>query len=302
MNGLHCNNADYVSLTLDSQQTWILGCAVNVVAHEVGAMGIFLWDLFDGANNQVIMNITNDGLLHAYVVGGGYLASSVQALATGTWYYIEFKARIANAGGLLEIRVNGNVWATFSGDTQGAGGASANILRLGASEGGGAGAQIRIDDVYILDGTGAAPNNDYLGDSVVQALLPSAPGTYTQLATLFGAATHREAVDEAVPDEDTTYVDDSVVDVIDSFNFANLTPVSANINGVQVVTRAKKTDAGAASFARFARSGGADYQGADVALSTSYAYYREILALNPNTGLAWTLDEVNAAEFGFKVR
>jgi hypothetical protein len=41
--------------------------------------------------------------------------------------------------------------------------------------------------------------------------------------------------------------------------------------------------------------------GTTVVLGASYAYYREITEINPLTSSAWTIADVNGAEFGVKL-
>lgn len=286
-----------VTLTINAQGTWIIG-----VAYRGSNLGLVrsLITTLDVAAVQGVLRTNADGTL-SLLVGAGVVATSVRSLLGNVFYYIEFKHIILNAGGTIEVRVDGEVWATFTGDTQSTGNAFANVIKLGGGAGGASNDD--FDDLYILDGTGAAPNNAYWGNTQIECIVPTGAGNYAEWTTLFGAPTHWQAEDEVPPDEDTSYVESAVLDQRDTYNFLNLGVVSATINGIQVLTRARTTLAGVANIARLYRQAGADYQGADVVLQTSYNYQREVIELDPAAGPgAWVVAAVNSAEFGARVR
>ncbi len=291
--GLNLWNGGWIQRILDAQGTWVIGFAFK---KDTDYQNQDICRTYDDASEQGVLRMTTLGAL-ALDRGPTQVAISANAIITiNTWHYIEFKHIIANAGGTLEVRVDGAVVATFTGDTQSTANATADsIYLLGAGDT----RSHNFDDYYILDGT--AGENDYLGDRRADALFPDGAGTYTEFATVFGAATHWEAVDEVDPDDDTTYVEESVVDDRDTYTFGAHPLSLATINGIQVLMYAKKTSAGAASFARIYRRG-SDDQGSDVTLQTSYAYHREIMETDPIAAGAWTIPNINAAEFGARVR
>lgn len=287
--------AKNVQLTLDNQQTWIAGFAWR---RSGAPLATTFLELLDGATVQGSAYTNADGTI-SVKRGTTTVATSTQPLLQNVWYYIEFKHIIDPAVGTLEIRVNGAVWATFFGNTRQTANSWANIIKVGSSATTPVG--YYYDDLYILDGTGGAPNNDYWGDTQVESIVPNGAGNYTEWATLVGAATHWQATNEVPPNDDTSYVEDSVADRRDTYAYGDLAPASATINGIQILMRARDT-VGANNVARLYRRA-ADYQGVDYALTTAYAYYREILEQDPAAGPgAWTLANINASEFGLRVR
>ena len=288
------NDNERVALTLDAQGTWVVGFGFR----PAGIRADDIVRTLDAAAEQGVLGVNGDGTLRLDRAGTT-VATSVNALIAGVYYYIEFKHIINNAGGTLEVRVDGAVWATFAGDTQATANATANRIALGVTAGLGAVVSYDHDDLYILDGTGGAPFNDYLGDTQIECILPDGAGNYAEFANLFGAPTHWQACDEVPPDEDASYIDTAVLNDRDTFTFGNLSVASATLRGLQVCMRARKTGAGAANIARMYRRAGADHQGANVPLQTSYAYHLEILEQDPQAGPGpWTVANVNAAEFG----
>jgi hypothetical protein len=113
-------------------------------------------------------------------------------------------------------------------------------------------------------------------------------------------------VNENPPNDATDYVFDSVVNDYDLYNIPSTqwTTVAA----VVLPLRAQKSDAGAANIAHMTKydtdaSGTADTEntGADVALSTSWAYHTKYYNRQPDA-TAWSVAKVNALQVGAKVR
>jgi hypothetical protein len=295
-------NGERVIQTIDNQDTWILGFAFRGDA----IAGRTICQTLDAGTTQGRLRLNGDGTLSVQR-GTTTVATSTNSIITNVFYYIEFKHIIDNAAGLLEVRVDGAVWATFTGDTQATANAFANQIALGTTE-----ATLQhydFDDFYALDGVdqsiadpNSPPNNDYWGNTQIEALLPNGAGNYTEWTALVGAPTHWEAEDEVPPDEDTSYVESATLNHRDTYAFTNLSVVSATINGIQVLMRARETLAGAGNIARMYRNAGADDQGADIALQTSYNYHREIMGGDPIAAGAWTVANINAAQFGARVR
>jgi len=160
---------------------------------------------------------------------------------------------------------------------------------------------VRVDDFYLLDLTGSY-NTARLGDCTIEAILPQTDavdaGTNADWTCSTGSD-HGALVDEADPDDDTTYVSAST-NVKDTWNYPALSVANATIYGVQVCTSAKKSDSGTAEFRNLARVTTVDNQG-DITHSpadSGYNYYRDIFEVNPDDDTVWTVADVNGAEFG----
>lgn len=179
----------------------------------------------------------------------------------------------------------------------------ASTRNLAGSRNYGGGNGQRYQDLYVLDNAGAQ-NNDFLGDCRVELRVPSADGAMQQFATVVPAtAGHFAKVAEIPYDGDTSYVEDATVGAVDTYGHAALAAASGVVRGVQFSTVAKRSDAGPKTIAGCVRQGGVNYFGAAKTPSTVYTVEdnRDILELNPATGLPFTIAEVNAAEFGFQV-
>lgn len=225
--------------------------------------------------------------------GGTVLATSAGVLSLGVWYYVEVKTTINNSGSII-VKINEVEWINYTGDTQNTGNAYMNQLWwLGD------GANPYMDDIYVLDLTGIAPLNDFLGNTRVFTKQPSGAGAHADFTGVSGA--NYANVDEIPPDDDTTYNHSSTINATDTFAFADIAS-SGTVYAVEPLIYARKDDANARVAHQVTREGATDYeQTTDFNLSDTYAYFSEIMTANPSTGSPWTLAEFNASEFGYKL-
>jgi len=253
-----------------------------------------------GSVTQGFLRVNTNGTL-SYVRGPGasqtVLGTTALALALGTTYYIELKVEISNTVGTVDIHVDGAPWlALTTQDTQATASATWNELWLNKPSG--VTIQWDWDDLYVCDGSGAAPWNTFLGDCRVDALYPTGAGATTGWTPSAGA--NWQCVDDTAPNDDTDYTTASSAGLVDTFVVSDAPVPGAAIYGVQHCLSAKKTDAGTATIAPVIRHSGVDYVGADLFPGTGYTYARVIDVLNPGTAAAWTEAGFNAAEFGVK--
>jgi len=286
---------DYISITLDNQQTWYVGFAMNLGGNETTEIARFMDS--DG-NNQLTMDVTSSGTIRLFrgSASGTQLAVSTQALAANSWNYIELRATIADSGGVFEVRVNEQVWATFTGDTKYSS-SLASACRLQFT---GRSSKVAIQDLYICDATGGV-NNTYLGDVRVDTIKPIGAGALAEF-TPQGSASNWDNVDDPTPDADAGYNYSSTVGQRDTFEFGNLSPISGNIFGVQANMAVRKDDAGTRTLRPMTRVDGTNYEGSNIFMSTDYRIYRQTWDQNPSAAAAWTEATINGAEFGYKVQ
>ena len=256
-------------------------------------------------DEQLALSRAEDGSLHVWrmdTASGVLLASSVpDVVRTLNWYFIEFKATIDNAAGAIEVRVNGATVISAAGiDTQ-ASGAPAAVTEIKFDSLGGQ-VNYLVEDLYALDSTGGAPNNDFLGDVRVEYLRPTAPGA-NQAWVVVGVPTHWQAVDDGdSPDDDVTYITTAAAGATDTQEYSNTGLPSGTIFGLQIDLYVRKTDSGLRSVAPIVRHGGVDFAGTPQNPSfASYTYLMQLYMTNPGTAAPWTIADVNAAEYGIRV-
>lgn len=256
-----------------------------------------LW-LRDGATTQVSLQVDSFGRLIVYRNGVELARTAVGLVMVGAYNYLELKATIDPAVGVVVVRLNGNVVMNLAGqNTRATANSWVDNVLVGAD---GGNCVMWLDDLYVCDSLGAV-NNNFLGDVRVQAILPNGAGAYTQWDGLVGAATHWQAQASNPPDDDASYVSDSLAipGHLDSYALGNVTPTSGTVPAVQVSAYTRKDDAGIRTLATMVRSGAVDAVGANVNLGNAYIDLTQVYELDPG-GAAWTIATVNALEAGVK--
>lgn len=275
--------------------TLYAGFSIKPVAIPTSGPTGFL-AFFNKATNisHISFNVIPSGLVQIVrgASNGTLLATSSAAMAVGVTHHWEFKVVLHATTGIAEVKRNGVVVATFTGNTINSGAGTMDSLCIGDVANTVAGIDFYIDDYWIDDAA-------YLGDLRVGTLLPSGAGATTQLTPSAGA--NYAAVDEALVNNDTDYVSSSTVGQKDTYAYFDLPAAATIVKAVMAAPMVRKEDAGNRHVCAVARSGGTDYDGAGLPLGSSYEVQPQIWNTNPNTAAAWTVAEVNAAEFGVKV-
>lgn len=293
--GLRLNhNSDVIRQTVAATGTTaILGVALNAGSEFTNSPKNFI-SILDGASTQVGLRMNTDRSF-SVLRGSTVLATSTYTFPIDSYVYLELKVVLDNVSGSVEARINGESVVTLTGvDTVNTATAQWTAFALE-----GVFLMVMIyDDLYVLDGSGS-DLNDFLGDVRVDAHRPTADGAHSAFTPSTGAD-HYALVDDTTPDDDSTYNETNTLNAIDTFDCADLAAPGASIRFVEVINRAKKTDAGDASIAPIVRYNSTDYSGTAAALSTDYRYYSQIYEQNPGTSAAWTETDFEATEFGYK--
>ena len=279
-----------------SYSSLILGIGINIQASTGSRLPIKL--ISRGGGTLIAQIQTNSsGVLQITNSGGTVIATGTTILANSAWYYIEVQITVNGASGSCELHLNG-VAGEIPLTTGNFGTTNLGRIELDSINGG----SMIYDDLYVLDTTGSAPQNSFLGDVCIETLLPRADGTH-QAWTPSAGSTHFDKVNEnsgTHPDGDTSYVSDINPGDIDTYTVASLAALSGNVYGVMTNLYARKDDAAARQIAPVIREAGTDYVGSTTGgLTTSYLFYRQLYPLDP-AGAAWTIASVNAAEYGVK--
>jgi hypothetical protein len=231
------------------------------------------------------------------------LGTTSIGLIPGAFNAIEFKVVIGTGtSGSAEVKINGDVALTLTGiNTANSGFAEWNGVQLGGifsdTISSGAAISVDYDDLYICDGSGPAPCNDYLGDVKVDAFIATGPGASAMWTP--SAGLNWQTIDEVPPNDDTDYNEaPGTPGAVDTFPMPDASP-GAIIYAVQSNLTCKKLDAGTLSIAAAVRQGGVNYVGPTLIGLSTYSIVLSMLQNNPATGLPWTEADFNAAEFGY---
>lgn len=289
-----------VAIIIDKQTVWTVGFAM---LYEQGIATEFsLLTIYDnvGGNNQIIIKLS-DGNLKVQR-GSTVLGTAYTSLNSNVYYYIELKVLIDPSAGYVVLRVNGNVVLSLTGqNTRNTANTFADTIILnddGLSPGDGSSTWC-CDDLYICDGTGTV-NNDFIGDVKVETALANGAGANTQF-NKNGAATNWQCVNENPADDDTTYVNASGVNKLDTYTFPSLSGVPKTIFGVQTNMVARKNDVTSRSGCAVAWISSTEFDGSGVPFGNTYSNITQMWQTAPNgTGL-WSTATFNSAQFGIKI-
>lgn len=227
--------------------------------------------------------------------GGTILGTGTITMQTNRWTFVEFHIVMSDASGSFECKVDGAVDGSLtlsSIDTKNHASVSAvDRYAIGASN-------TSWDDLYVNDTTGSQ-NTGYSGDTRISAYVPNAAGDVAGMTPTSGA--NYTNVDERPPNDATDIVAATGTTLYDLYNIPNTSGV-ATVQAVQLWLRAQKSDAGAKSIAHMLKSGSTENQGADAALSTSWAYYPKVYSNDPTDSAAWTPSKLDSLQIGAKAR
>jgi hypothetical protein len=235
-------------------------------------------------------------------VGATVVGTGTTVIQTGQWYYLEFKATIS-ASGSFEVRLSGETEILLSGiNTKNGGTGVWTHARIGKPI---SGPDMFIDDFYLCDTSGPAPQNTFLGMPKVETLFPQtdavAGGSNAGLTPSTGTD-HGALVDE-IPPNTTDYNSSATVGVKDTYNYPPRALTTGAIFGVQTNPYAAKSDTSGRQYCSVIRTGGADYDGQilQAQATPTYQYFSEVWSQNPNTLTAWTTADIAAIQAGMKI-
>jgi hypothetical protein len=249
----------------------------------------------NSTTSLVQIRVTGGGLA-AYVGTTLVATGGITTLQANTWYLFEFHIKIADSGGRIEAKIDGILDIDYTGDTKpGTATTVDNIYLVDSSTG-------AVDDLAMNDTTGAT-DNSWCGDGRVIALTPNANGDSSQFVGSDGNSTDNYLlVDETPSDGDTTYVATSGVGYVDMYNLSDTGLTSKTILRVWPEARAREAVAASGTFQLGVKTGGTEYWSSTQTLLTSYArFLGTVHTTNPQTGVAWTIADLDAIQAGVKV-
>jgi len=136
------------------------------------------------------------------------------------------------------------------------------------------------------------------GGSGTMTLRPTGAGASTELSRS-GCSANWECVSETTADESTTQVYRYGSFRTDLYELTDAAEADCNIAAVRVNCRGRKTTLFLDGTLRVVlRTHGAEYEGPDRTLGSSWTNYSQQWDLNPSTGAAWTWDEIADLQAG----
>lgn len=226
---------------------------------------------------------------------GTVLGTTGPVLTAQTWNHVEMKVFLDNSAGTVQLRVNGVTVLNLSGIDTLADETTATIDQMSLRNGftqDTSGITAYFKDLILWDTTGSQ-NNDFLGTVHVYTLRPDADNSLNWTPST--GSTGFNLIDESDPD-DADYI--SAGDPPPSPAVFTLTNLPVDIVGVKAllpVVRARKIDGGDGNI-QTGLTGTLTDLGADRPITTAFTFWWDVSELSPDTGVAWTPLEVDAAK------
>ncbi|MHA2023347.1 MAG: hypothetical protein ACTSWQ_06770, partial [Candidatus Thorarchaeota archaeon] len=271
---------------------------VGVAHKRSSARSSYIMSLYDGTTKG--MNLwTQDRGSEIHIFRGSTFIETTSGANIGTdvWNHIEFKVKCHASSGEYELKVDGITITSATGvNTKAGSNDYHDSIRFEPTSY----TWPRWDDLYICDSTGAQ-NNDFLGNQQVSAIFPGGGDVIADWETVVPVGNHYETVDEEEVDDDSSYIEDDDSGDRDIWNYGSV-PTYGQIQGLQINTDCKETDATDFTLITVIKSGGTEYNDSPQAAgSGDWLTLRRIAELDPDTGVLWTESGINNAAFGVKV-
>lgn len=297
-------NAYIARATTIAASTIIISCAFKHTSLAV-ASDRLLVAFFNnsGADRVASIYLEPNGAIRLRDANNAIVTTSAAGVVwENVWHYLEFKVLSNNGAGTATVRINENAVITRTGLDTSITETDIDFVTFGGASGNTV-SGVYYDDIVILDDSGAAPQNDLIGDVGARGLLPTADTATTDWDRSGGAADY-EMIDDPIPgdhDSDSTYLYTTTAGAKSLFDCANLTDTPAYIYAVIVAAAMRKADAGTRTARVYLVSGVTTSTGDTWSIGTDYQTWRHIWALNPSGSAVWDKTAVNALQMGMEV-
>lgn len=297
----------YASGDVFSSQTF----SHDITTNQMIIGGAFRFDRFSsGSNNFLQVKDSNtswlklgtpSGALTVYrhtAQAGGTAIATGPTLRADKWYYIEFQLDMKDAGGVAKVWVDGALVIDFTGDTLSSTvGTASTTVYMGTPS---FYFQIDIDDVYVLDTTGASPTNAALGPVTVPFLSPDGQTSADFLGSDADSTDNHLLVDE-LPAQTTDYVESSTSTDTDIYTLGDLPSSAGTPYAVQSGVYGRDTLGGSATLNIGVREGGTSETTAKNMPASDGWVYADPVTDAPSDASAWDSTSVNSLEFYVEV-
>jgi len=283
----------YPRAVLDNR-SFAVGIRVNLDSLP-GVDTVVLAAVDDAGNMQCSASINDDGTMSIWRgTMDSELVRSEDALDTSTDYRVGFMGSVDHSGGDLEIYVNGEVFIRINNEDTAQ--ETSNTWRgvyVGFHE------DWVASHFYIVDGSGS--QTGLIHGAYVKVFGPDANGTHTAWPPL-GAASAYQAIDDTDPDADATrIVSPAIVGTRYTVSMSTLAATLA-IYGAQLSAMARNLPSsglGSPSHELVVMSGGNSFVDTWQSVVTEdWRVLTKVWDVDPETEEPWTVDGINAAEWG----
>lgn len=263
----------------------------------------FAWKTTNAASSSTVCEFREGATVHGRLAYNGNGTFTVSrngttfgatpttpnlGISAGVWYYIELDYLVNDTTGAYELRVNEVSVASGTGDSRN-GGASGTLDTLMVAQPNAT--AFDWDDYYEASGS-----TSFQGDVRVITSMPNADGASSAWTASAGA--DWQCVDEVPYNGDTDYISTAAATTDSTFGFPS-TGVTGTVVGVQTMAVARKDDAAARNLALLVDTASLSV-GASQVLGATYVPVERTDLVDPGTGVAWAMADVNSGEYGVR--
>lgn len=240
-----------------------------------------------------LWSLTTAGLLRVNV-GAGFLTGATN-ICDNAWHWIEWD--IEQAGSAATAILYIDTIQQFSTLTTTTAALTIDHFQFVGLTG----ITITLDDILCYNNTAGGPvfSSLPLGPRQISTLRPDADNTQTFARS--AGSTNYSLVNEVASDGDTTYVQSGTSGDQDLYEYATFAVDPATINAVMVNSVLVNPNPGTINFQTACKSSATTTLGTSTIAPAAYATKQQQYATDPNTGSAWTPNNLAAAQFGIKV-
>lgn len=262
--------------------------------------------LYDDRTEQDFLSLAFDdtGVLRLFCGGVQVGRSRPGSWQVFTWHYIQLKAKGGDPG-FAQVKVDGEIVIDITNADF-----TPGVLPLGFDWGfdayrigtpAGTSSKLwAIDDLYILDATGPAPYNNYLGNVRVGCMKPDAPGDVTGLIPVGAAANWIAGASTDITADTTVYNQTDTVGAYDLYHLQANVP-SRQVFGIMTTVFYRQDNAIQLWSQNVLKTGGVEYYGDIRGVAQTYIGRDTIYDNNPNTGVSWTNADLADVQIGPKL-
>ncbi len=288
---LRCYGTRFWRIPVTEAVSYTIGFAIRIEEWITTTEDMYLLLTSDaGVNEHITLSFVPNGEIAITTPEDTVRTSGLRG-KNNRWIYVEFQFTINNTTGSYILKVNGKTYFdrtnidTYAGGTVG-------MDEFDFDYVGPSGDSLYIDDLYIAD--------DFLGDCRIDRIDPDGDGAVNAGAPLGAGDSYVEVNDGNAVDDDTTYIL-SVNGEQDLFTYGDL-GVLGTIHAVQMNVVCRETDGNPFTIEQQVRIATTVYTETPIAIiDTDYEIIYRVMDVDPATSVAWTLNAINAAQFGFEI-
>lgn len=249
----------------------------------------------DGGNSDPIVNFREGTTTHIQIVknvarnieiqrSSTIVETSAGSLPNAVPFHLQVAVTIADAGGTVDVLIDGVAFVSFTGDTRNGGTGIINSVFYNSG-----GSNAFVTDVWINDSSGSV-NNGLEGALRIWAERMDAEGASGVTATPSAGTDNSDMIDDPVGahDDDATYIEWSAAGAdyyaLSATAFAG---AQGTIKGAGLAYFARNTDGGGHTGRSGVKKGGTEIDGTTVAWGNAYSRKYDPLSLDPSTSAVW---------------